>query len=63
MDDPPELMLRTSEVAALFGVHYKTAFKWAKAGKLPAVRTPGAHWRFPEGAVRARLAEQEGAQP
>jgi hypothetical protein len=29
--------------------------RWAKQGRLPAVRTIGGHYRFPEAAVRALL--------
>lgn len=63
MNDLPERLLLTEEVATVFGVRMETITRWAKAGKLPAGRTPGGQWRFPEGAVRALLAKQEGVQP
>jgi len=35
-----------AEVAALFRVDPKTVTRWAKAGRLSAVRTLGGHRRF-----------------
>ncbi|NMO51986.1 helix-turn-helix domain-containing protein [Actinoplanes sp. TBRC 11911] len=54
-------LLRPGEVAALFRVDVKTASRWAVSGKLPAIKTPGGHWRFPEGPVRAFLAGESTA--
>lgn len=51
-----ESLLTPSEVAALFGVDTKTVSRWARAGRLTAVRTPGGHRRFLEDEVRERLA-------
>lgn len=51
----PDRYLRASQVALIFGVDPKTVTRWAKAGKLAAVRTPGGHYRFLESAVRAHL--------
>ncbi|MEU4577460.1 helix-turn-helix domain-containing protein [Nonomuraea sp. NPDC023979] len=45
----------TAEVAAMFRVNPGTAASWAKAGKVPAIRTPGGHWRFPEDGIRALI--------
>ena len=39
-------LLMPGEVAALFGVDRKTVTRWANAGKLKFVRTPGGHRRF-----------------
>lgn len=40
-------MLRTGEVALLFGVSERCVRNWANAGKLPSVRTLGRHRLFP----------------
>lgn len=41
-----ETLLTPSEVAALFRVDPKTVTRWAKLGKLTAVRTLGGHRRY-----------------
>jgi excisionase family DNA binding protein len=41
----PEFLSR-SQVARLFGVSVSTVTRWARTGLLPAVRTPGGHYRF-----------------
>ena len=40
--DSPEALLTPSEVAQLFRVNPKTVTRWARAGKLTAIRTLGA---------------------
>lgn len=52
-------LLTPGEVAALFRVDPKTVTRWAKAGKLHAIRTLGGHRRFRESEVRAYLDEQQ----
>ncbi|MCA1839841.1 MAG: helix-turn-helix domain-containing protein [Actinomycetota bacterium] len=52
MDPQTELglggpMLRTGEVALLFGVSERCIRNWANSGKLPSVRTLGRHRLFP----------------
>jgi excisionase family DNA binding protein len=42
----PEKLLTPSEVAELFKVNPKTVTRWARAGKLTAIRTLGGHRRF-----------------
>jgi excisionase family DNA binding protein len=56
-DDPTGAvkMLTPGEVAALIGVNPKTVSRWAKAGKLPSVRTLGGHRRYREDDVRAAI--------
>jgi excisionase family DNA binding protein len=49
-------LLTPSEVASLFRVDPKTVTRWAKAGKLSAVRTLGGHRRYHEAEVRNLLA-------
>lgn len=45
------------EVAALFRVDPKTVTRWAIAGRIESIRTPGGHRRFRTSAVRAFLTE------
>ena len=48
-------LLTPSEVASMFRVDPKTVTRWAKAGKLSAVRTLGGHRRYRESEVRNLL--------
>lgn len=48
-------LLTPGEVAALFRVDPKTVTRWAIAGRIASIRTPGGHRRFRESDVRARL--------
>ena len=48
-------LLTPSEVASMFRVDPKTVTRWAKAGKLSAVRTLGGHRRYREQEVRELL--------
>lgn len=49
MNAPAEDRLLTpGEVAKLFRVDPKTVTRWAAAGRIPSVRTPGGHRRFYE---------------
>ena len=50
-----ERLLTPSEVAALFRVDPKTVTRWAAAGRIASLRTPGGHRRFPETEVRRLL--------
>lgn len=50
-----------AEVAQLFQVDPKTVTRWAKAGKLAAIRTIGGHRRYAEAEVR-RLWEDGGGE-
>jgi excisionase family DNA binding protein len=43
------------EVATLFRVDPKTVTRWAAAGRIRSIRTPGGHRRFLESEVRALL--------
>lgn len=57
-----ERLMTGPEVAALFRVDPGTICRWAKAGLLPSLRTPGGkHYRYRESDVRALLAK--GTQP
>lgn len=41
-----DALLTPAEVAAMFRVNPKTVTRWARSGKLNAVRTLGGHRRF-----------------
>jgi excisionase family DNA binding protein len=59
----PEALLTPAEVAALFRVDPKTVTRWAKAGKLSAIRTLGGHRRYRAAEVQALLAGLQGDVP
>jgi len=48
-------LLTPGEVAAMFRVDPKTVTRWAAAGRIGSIRTPGGHRRFRESEVRALL--------
>ena len=50
-----EVLLTPSEVAQMFRVDPKTVTRWAKAGKLTAIKTLGGHRRYRESEVRSLL--------
>src|ERR1041385_7645129 len=58
-------LLTPSEVAVMFKVNPKTVTRWARAGKISAVRTLGGHRRFRASEIRRFLAQVEelGAYP
>lgn len=57
-------LLTPGEVASLFRVDPKTVSRWAAAGRIGSIRTPGGHHRFRESEVRALLGDQpHAAQP
>lgn len=56
LDGPDHRMLTPGEVAAMFRVDPKTVTRWAAAGRIGSIRTPGGHRRFRESEVRAMLA-------
>lgn len=58
----PEALLTPSEVAALFRVNPKTVTRWARAGKLNAIRTLGGHRRFRASEIRRCLEEMSNEQ-
>ncbi len=49
-------LLTPGEVATLFRVDPKTVTRWAAAGRIGSIRTPGGHRRFRESEVRGLLA-------
>ena len=56
MPDHEELLI-PSEVAELFRVNPKTVTRWARAGKISAIRTLGGHRRFRKSEILAQLAD------
>jgi excisionase family DNA binding protein len=63
MDDnpQPEQLLTPSEVAAMFRVNPKTVTRWARAGKISAIRTLGGHRRFKASEIRKYLEQVDEA--
>ena len=57
--EPQEVLLTPSEVANLFRVDPKTVTRWAKAGKLTAIKTLGGHRRYKESEVKALLGRDD----
>ena len=59
----PDALLTPSEVAAMFRVNPKTVTRWARAGKISAIRTLGGHRRFRAAEIRRVLEQvEEGAE-
>lgn len=54
MDD--DKLLIPAEVGAMLRVDPGTVARWAEAGKLTCVRTPGGHRRYLESEIRALIA-------
>ena len=52
-----ERLLSPGEVALLFRVDPKTVTRWASAGRIGSIRTPGGHRRFRESEVRDLLTD------
>ena len=50
-----ETLLTPAEVATIFRVDPKTVTRWAKAGKLTAIRTLGGHRRYRQSEVQTLL--------
>jgi excisionase family DNA binding protein len=64
MADQPQAdtLLTPAEVAALFRVNPKTVTRWARAGKITAIRTLGGHRRFRSSEIRRCLEQLETGQ-
>ena len=50
-----EVLLTPAEVAKIFRVDPKTVTRWAKAGKITAIRTLGGHRRYRQSEIQALL--------
>ena len=57
-DGPSGRLLRTREVALLFEVSERAVTDWATKGRIPSIRTPGGHRRYPADAVAGLLAAE-----
>ncbi len=57
-----DTLLTPAEVAALFRVNPKTVTRWARAGKITAIRTLGGHRRFRASEIRRCLEQLETGQ-
>jgi len=55
-------LLTPAEVAVMFRVNPKTVTRWARAGKISAVRTLGGHRRFRASEIRRFLEETQDLQ-
>ena len=55
-------LLTPAEVAQMFRVNPKTVTRWARAGKITAIRTLGGHRRFRASEIREHLAEAEQSE-
>jgi excisionase family DNA binding protein len=55
MTQPGEKLLTATEVATLFRVDPKTVTRWAVAGRIGCILTPGGQRRYRESEVRALL--------
>lgn len=51
-------LMKPAEVAAIFGCDKTTVVRWAAAGRIKRVLTPGGQVRLWESEVRALLAER-----
>jgi excisionase family DNA binding protein len=61
MTEDTKELYTASEVATYFRVDRRTVVRWAKAGKIEALRTIGGHFRIPAHAVKKlRNDQQEG---
>jgi len=57
-----EQLLTPGEVAVMFRVNPKTVTRWARAGRISAVRTLGGHRRFKASEIRRFLEEIHDAE-
>ena len=54
-----DALLTPAEVAAIFRVNPKTVTRWARAGKISAIRTLGGHRRFRASEIQRCVAKAE----
>ncbi|MGO4359913.1 BldC family transcriptional regulator [Terracoccus sp. 273MFTsu3.1] len=58
-DTAVERLLTPAEVATIFRVDPKTVSRWARTGRLHALRTLGGHRRYPESEIWALVDRQQ----
>jgi excisionase family DNA binding protein len=63
LQEQPDALLTPAEVAALFRVNPKTVTRWARAGKITAIRTLGGHRRFRASEIRRCIQQMEHQLP
>ena len=56
-------LITAAEAARRMGVDKSTMTRWLAAGKVPAFRTPGGHWRIRATWVDARIREHDSSTP
>ena len=54
-----EVLLTPAEVASIFRVDPKTVTRWAKSGKLTAIKTLGGHRRYRQSEVQDLLKKND----
>jgi excisionase family DNA binding protein len=59
---PADRYYKPREVASIFRVDRKTVARWAAAGRIESIRTPGGHFLIPGSAVRQALAATSQSQ-
>lgn len=59
MPDDLPYNLAPDPAAKVLGVHPATLKRWARDGRVPAIRTPGGHWRFRRTDLDAFVAEMQ----
>jgi excisionase family DNA binding protein len=57
--EQPDKLLTPAEVAQMFRVNPKTVTRWARAGKISAIKTLGGHRRFRASEIKRLLEEVE----
>ena len=62
MADNDNQLLTPGEVAVMFRVNPKTVTRWARAGRISAVRTLGGHRRFRASEIRRFLEDVQDAE-
>lgn len=62
-DTLAEKLLRTSDVAVLFQVSERTVSEWGRRGRIPSVRTPSGHRRYPAAAIKELLIAASEGRP